>query len=504
MKRSEIIKKFNPLLSENDLEIVENYGILSKKVETHSQKIQKIEQLISRESNNLKQKIIETGVLISTSLFGSRKFINESYAFQIPIRKEFFEDIGENIIRDSILTIGASTNTSSNKQPLSVVNMSTRKQTSFKFVDKILHIEENLYYNYQEIEIKIPSYLVSGVVYLEFDSYHNISILDKYGREVSPKEIRNSIEHPLSVETGSIILRFNNNGKKRLTIKEFFITTESYNKETTFTTKSVEINKMLSQIALSTCDNYSSENIDIDYEISVNNKSYKKIRPLNEQKNLDIYSIISTDPDMEEILLDDYVEDGFNLDSLVSQDFDLKQAFEYKLGEDFGILDTSDIFYVYVENSQNLNISKDMEVYIDDEKINTEEDVVFELTKGTHKFKTNLESWYQKTNLLKEEILSVDDDKITVRGEEGDIRTFIATDSLFYQLYKNSIYSSKIEASVAFKNNKMIIESSSKEKIYILVKDRYNMVETVKLRIKLKTLNSKTPPFITSLIIRGI
>ena len=139
--------------------------------------------------NILKDKLEKCSIEVNTALFGDKKFINESYAYEIPIQKEYFEN-NENVkFEDNILT---NTNIKSSKDKrinLSINNITSRKNTSFKFTNKTLYIEKNELHNYQEIQLHIPKNIISGLLHIQFSKYDNITLLNKFGRELVPKTI---------------------------------------------------------------------------------------------------------------------------------------------------------------------------------------------------------------------------------------------------------------------------------------------------------------------------
>ena len=180
MKRSEIISKFNPNLSKQDLKSIEDYSRLDQRIEKQTQRVEVLDKHITKRTNMLKQRINELGIKINSALFGSKKFINESYAFEIPIKEDYFEPNESSVFKEGILTTRSEIFKNDNQLNLNITNITSRKNTDFKFVNNNLFIEENAYYNYQELEIKLPKTLVSGFLYLEFDTYNNISVLNSW------------------------------------------------------------------------------------------------------------------------------------------------------------------------------------------------------------------------------------------------------------------------------------------------------------------------------------
>ena len=509
MKKNEIIAEFNPKLLKTDLEAIEDFSRLEKRIHKQTENVAKLDRSIIKHSNELKQRINELGIKINAALFGSKKFINESYAFEIPMQDIYFEPNATTLFKDGILTTQSEVFKDNNQINLNITNISSRKNTDFKFISNTLFIEENSYYNYQELELKLPKNLIAGFLYIEFDTYNNISVLNNFGKEIAPKKITNFIKHPVSIKNKSIILRFNNNTKKKIKILDFFVTEENFRLSSEINTKPIAIGRNLTQIGLNTCDNYSSENIDISYQISINEKEFTEIRPLNKQKNLNINSIITTDPDLKVYKLTNSILNEnkklFLIEEFESTSFNLIDSFEFKLGEELGVVDTTKDIYINIKKDRDLLIAKNTYININGKRIEGgSEGVTYKLKKGLIRLKTTLEFWNQRHNVLETKILEVEGSQVKIRDKFGNINTVIIEKSLFYQLYQEDIYSNKLDTSINFINNRILLSKESENQAYVFIKEKTNFVNTIRLKILLKTNNKNIPPYISSLTLRGI
>lgn len=508
MKRSEIISKFNPNLSKQDLKSIEDYSRLDQRIEKQTQRVEVLDKHITKRTNMLKQRINELGIKINSALFGSKKFINESYAFEIPIKEDYFEPNESSVFKEGILTTKSEIFKNDNQLNLNITNITSRKNTDFKFVNNNLFIEENAYYNYQELEIKLPKTLVSGFLYLEFDTYNNISVLNSYGKEIVPKKVTNFIKQPISLKSKSIVLRFNNNSKKKIKILDFFVTQENFKLASVIETKPIAIKRNLTQIGLNTCDNYSSEDINIGYSISINNKPYTEIRPLNKQKNLNIHSIVSTDPELKMYKLDKGIYEEhqklFLITDFETKSFNLIKSFKNKLGVEFGIVDTSRDIFINVIKDKTISIPKGRYIEVNGERVFGDENDKILLRKGVVKLRVSLDIWNQRHNLLEVEVLEVSGNKVKIKTKTGDISTAIVEGSLFYQLFDHDIFTEELESKVTFHNNKVYISREKETQAYVFIKEKTNYVNSIRVRIILKTSNKNIPPYISSLTLRGI
>lgn len=508
MKNSAVIANFNPSLSVKELSSIEDFYKLDKRIENQTKTVEDLDKRIIKRTNELKQRINELGIKINSALFGSKKFINESYAFEIPIKEVYFESNNSAVFKDDILTTKSEIIKNENQVNLNITNITSRKNTDFKFINNNLYIEENAYYNYQEIEVKLPKSMISGFLYIEFDTYNNISVLDSFGKEVSPKKVTNFIKHPISLKNKSIIIRFNNNSKKKIKILEFFVTKENFQLASTIYTKPISIQRSLVQLGLNSCDNYSSEDIDISYNISINNKPFTEIRPLNKQKHLNINSIISTDPDLKlfELTKGIYEENKklFLIEDFETLSFNLIKSFEKKLGVDYGTVDTSKKVYINIKNDLEINLTKGVYIKVNGVNITGDDNNKYHFKKGIIELEVSLEVWNQRHNLIDNKILKVKDSEVTFEDKNGLINTVIINDSLFYQLYNQEIFENELNSEVIFYNNKIYISKETENKAYVFIKEKSNYVNTVQLKIVLKTTNKNIPPYISSLTVRGI
>ena len=308
MKKSLIISKFNNELDEEELESIDLFNYIEEKNKFHNSEITKLNDYIKTKLSELNNKIIETDMKINSAIFGDKKFVNESYAFDIPLEENYFINPESMTFEDGILTNKVNKTSQTEKINLDVKNITSLKNTDFKFSDNKLQIFKNYDYPYQEIEINFNTSIISGFLNITLNKTDNISILDSYGKKIIENKITNKINLPINEDMNSIIIRFDDNKYKEFIIQEFYITKFNFELENEITTKLISINQNLKQIGINTCDNYSNKYSDIQYYISINKKPFKLIRPLNKQKNLDIDSIIYTDTEYSNLKLSDSVE----------------------------------------------------------------------------------------------------------------------------------------------------------------------------------------------------
>lgn len=516
MNIKNIISKFNPEIDDDNLEIIGLFNNLENKDKVQRDYISRLDKVLMKNFNQLKEKLENCNIKVNTALFGDKKFINETYSYEIPIEKDYFE-LNESIrFENNILT---NTNIKSSKDKRNVLdinNITSRKSTSFKFNNKTLYIEKNELYNYQEIQINIPKNITSGLLYIEFNKYDNITLLNKYGRELVPKSITNFITHPISKTTESLIIRFNSNQKKSLSIKDFYVSENAYNLESIVYTRPIGIFENLQEIAINTCDNYSEENADINYEISLNKGPYRTIRPLNKQKNLHLNSILSVDDNLTYYKLEDsiYWEDTrlYTTDHFKNETVNILKSFSYKLGDDLGLITDEEIF-IYLEEDLFLKFNKNDSFSINSTNyVIKEEEKMILLKKGFNKLKIPLDLWNQTINLLQHEILEITENITKIKSKETGLIVNKLLDfntktnnSIFLQLVlKSTIFVKELNLKSYYIDDSLYITKTTNKESHIFVKYKTNYIETVQLKITLKSLSKTSPVYLSSLTIRGI
>ena len=307
----------------------------------------------------------------------------------------------------------------------------------------------------------------------------------------------------------SIIIRFDDNKYKEFIIQEFYITKFNFELENEITTKLISINQNLKQIGINTCDNYSNKYSDIQYYISINKKPFKLIRPLNKQKNLDIDSIIYTDTEYSNLKLSDSVELSnktvFLLSDLQPNSIDIDKSFEYKLGDNIYTLINNE-FYFYCKNDVNIKLNKTDKFYLNNILIENQNDL--SIPKGFNKFTVDSLLWNQKENLEQYKIINVEENKLTLQDKtNGDIliKSSNKNESLFLKLFtEGDILLNEIKPNVYFENQSMYLEKYNNNDLFIYFKYKNILVETIQIKIILKTLKQNNPVYVSTLTVRGV
>lgn len=518
MNKKNIFQEFNPKLSSGDLELIHLFDSLENKDGFQRDYISKLDKILIKNLNSLRERIVACNVKVNTAIFGNKKFINESYAYEVPIRKEYFDN-NENInFNENILTNNPSKSSQNNKINLDIKSINSRKNTDFKFINNTLSIEKNDLYNYQEIQINLPEDVASGVMYISLNKYDNLTVLNRFGKELAPRTITNFIAQPISKDTKAIILRFNVNEKKDISINEFYIAENSFDLDSIVYTKPIGINQELKEIGINTCDNYSDINSDISYEISINGGDYRAIRPLNKQKNLHLNSILAVDDSLTYYNLKQSIyNDNVNLYTTTdfkSTEVTIMKSFRFKLGTDIGLL-TGKELNILLKEDLDLILNLGDVITVNGTSIEAKEpSFKVSLKKGFNTLSIPEYLWNQRDNMLQYEILEVSPTVLKLKSKAtgeiinklNDFNPNTSKDnSIFLQLVlKAEIFYKNSNEKLFYLNDRLYITKSGDNNGHVFIKHSSNFVNTVQLKINLKSLNKTSPVYLSSLTIRGV
>ena len=136
MKKSNIIEQFNPNIPKTELEIIDLFNNLENKDTNQIEYIKKLDKQIIKNFNILKEKLEKCSIKVNTAIFGDKKFINESYAYEIPLNKEYFEDNVNIKFENNILTNNITKASKDNRKDLGIENITSKKNTLFNFKNK--------------------------------------------------------------------------------------------------------------------------------------------------------------------------------------------------------------------------------------------------------------------------------------------------------------------------------------------------------------------------------
>ena len=130
------------------------------------------------------------------------------------------------------------------------------------------------------------------------------------------------------------------------------------------------------------------------------------------------------------------------------------------------------------------------------------------IPKGFNKFKVDSLLWNQKENLEQYKIINVEEDKLTLQDKtNGDIliKNSNKNESLFLKLFtEGDILLNEIKPNVYFENQSMYLEKYNNNDLFIYFKYKNILVETIQIKIILKTLKQNNPVYVSTLTVRGV
>lgn len=551
VKIKDIVKSIDEELSDEELTYssktkrslsLQEYAIETKLERTEyllsliEANVTKLDDRVRERLVELKLKLLESKDLVRQALLSERTLTGESYTLQIPLKKEYATDNTTATIEDEVVFgIGFNEVSVKNKLDLSTLQLRGEENTLFKVSTESetyplrINFEENFYKPYNQLKISVTNLTQTGVLFIKFDKAEVVSVLNKDGYETIEPFITDRLTINISHETQSFSLRFANNSQRIVTVNEMYFTEAIYNKKTVFETVPFQIDKDLSFLTVQTCDNYSTRDVSINYEISINNSSYRAFRPNGKLNTQKIQSIIRTrevHPTEVKIEYTDTVNGSYRFynENLVSMNSKLR-VFSGKMGVDFYSLESylpTDEYemHLYVPEDFTLKLSPSMFVYVNDllySYENTEEGAV-SIQKGLNTLKVSKNFWKEVIDLDNYSIISVETNKITVIAKDDKTKQLIEVDNYFdtSMFVSNSIYLQLLlkncliylkEEAVKRKYDKDYIEYLYKDTpspIYVYSEAYQTTVNTIQFRVTLSSEDHKICPYVSKMLVRGV
>lgn len=318
----------------------------------------------------------------------------------------------------------------------------------------------------------------------------DIAILEIYinGNLVREKELNNYFNIPIDLDTQSVGIRAYPTLHKSSTLNFDIlgITELMYQEESIFETKQIPINRQLTNIVIDTCDNAFINEVDIEYFISLNNNEYERINPANKQSGKykrNIQSIIALSKDKELSLI--------KLKGLKRAEGDIR----YSLPEELqNFLEYETVIYYpntnkKLSNSYYFLIKEDLILNKQASNITHVDNLVIEdsivLLKGIRKITLNNTTSYNYEY----------------------IENIVGKDNVFLDLQTVPVYK-EVDGNkyISITIPDIINHTSVTDIPNIYIKGIKQQIDltTIKLKIILKSINQKTTPYISRILLRGI
>lgn len=508
MNREAIVKAFNPYLRDKEAELVSKMSDQFDRVRLHTDSIENLRAAIIKAQSKLRLRLEQVSRTVQLALMGDKKFSTETYTYELPLEAPYFNPEAVQIT-SGILTPKIKNKASKRKRELPMNSLGSRKDTEFKIIGKKVALSQNTYFPYQEIEIKLPTDIVSGFLHLAFDTRQMISVLDSYGKEIEDTSVRDSLSLPISKDTKVYVIRFEDNQAKVFSIKDLFITDEQFEDKATFESAPIQINQELSEIALNTCDNYSDPNIDIKYELSVNGGVYREIRPLNKHKNVELSSVLLVDDSIKQAPLTRKLKTElgsmFITDELETQNIQIEKAFGKKLGANWFNYFPDQVIHFYIDKPMTLEIEDTWNVRLNGFAVAGKVELPF----GYNTLSCDSLAWNQVLDVATYDLISYEGDLMVLREiKTGDEVTKVIpsdTKSLFLQLFPYvDLYSDPTTVEKVYIQDKLYLKADNVSSLFLFYKQQRVIVDRVRLKISMVSKDVATPAYISSITIRGV
>lgn len=505
-------RSFKKLVLDQDLTTTETLFIkASQSAANHAAQLDHLKKTLLQKQTALKIKLNKLDVSLRSSLLSNKKFINETYALDLPITEDLFTT--KPTIISGVLTPSLELS-SAEKIDMDFKNFNGEYGTKFQSVHNDIILYTNKTEQFQQISIDIPKDIYSGFFYIKFNAEELLSVLNKNNAEIMSKTLTNVLKIPFDKDTVKIKLRFFDNNQRTVKIADKFFTKLVYTQKQSYETKPILVNKILNQIALNTCDNYSNALVNLKYFIKINNEPYKEIKPLNKSKISDIPNILkSSSAVYSEKLTNFTILDGLynfpissinNLTNITCLEREIR---EIKYLQNDQVADVT--CYTYSDNPIVLTLDEHAEIIVNDIVVIADiADFKYTLPAGINKLTMDVLLFNQQVSLLNKKLITV---------KEGDFLTYVENSitktvpvynskSICLQLLRNGceIYERKSIFEIVYRDDIKYIVKDNKNNPKIFGTSLNNSVQSVQLKIELESLDSKTVPYVSSITLKGV
>ena len=519
--------------------------ILSNINNKNSERIEGIKSVIQTKLLEVRRNLENCKLKVQEALLSERKLIGESYTAVLPLDKDYISKNTTALVENN-MTLGVgyeSELTSENLLNLDTLYIGAQEETVLKIESETLNsyplklkLNKNFYNNYQQIKITLPRITQTGILYLEFDKQEAFSILNRDGYEIIPKHISNTVKFPVNNDSRSFSIRLLENTDREVIVKALYFTEQIYNTTTVYESTIMSVEEDLSLLSVQTCDNYTDKNVNIKYEISVNEREYEEFRPNGKLKGNLTQSIIKASILNYEntIKLSNPILDNgvykFYTNELINSEIKVK-AFSWKFKEDFNSVESfvqdshnhpSELFYnmfFVVKEDIKIVLNSILEFYDNGKLIKKEtEGDVYTLKRGIHKIRVLKTLWKETVDLNKFSIFSILENKLTVIERETEEKKTIdfiynpsedlgQSTSLYLQIFNKKVDIYLTEEKLNKKLDDAFVEyffKSNPYPLYVISESVQTRVNTIQIRATMTSLDKVTCPYISNITIRGI
>ncbi|AND75214.1 hypothetical protein FDH01_gp053 [Acinetobacter phage vB_AbaM_ME3] len=323
---------------------------------------------------------------------------------------------------------------------------------------------------------------------------HGIIEIYKNGSLWKEKSLIKTIVIPVDINTVSISIRSYPSIHRTNSLKfnKIGYTELIYDSTTLFESKNININKSLYQLAIDTCDNSNDTAIQIDYYVSINDEPYEAFAPVSKTDALFKQAIITLDKTQ---VLTMYQSPAIKI-SEGNYRFDIPNNLQTNL------INKHD---VYLRNYKKLGTTELTIVTKKDIELNT-----LAITQNTaYKLYINDKEVTSETfNLYVgiSKIVVIDSNKAIKPLNLSYLETLIGEENIYIRKLTKELFTDSITGTKYISLTVPEFQDSFlKEGLVFFpgVKPK-KQINTLKIKAELKSLDKKTVPFISRILVRGI
>lgn len=493
--------------------------------------------LIERLAGELSEKLKASKQLLNTALLSERKIASETYTSIIPLIKDYTSSATSATLQDDLI-LGLEKGEIKGEEYIALkgINLigedNTVLQINSMQFPYTLQVE-NQYKAYSTIRVEIPPIIRTGVLNIKFASALVISVLNQYNYEIKEKGVVKELSVPVDANSRYLKIRIYTQNKKAFQILSASYTDKIYTSNVVYETKRIEVGEDFTHLSIDTCDNYENQNVDLKYFIKINDDEYRRFRPINKFKT----SLI--DKHLESIItVDDYSNNKIirlnnaTLDNDVFkfsiEDLGISaskiRAFERKLGEDLYSINQyykTDIntytVYLYKNESFDLTFNAGQSITLNGEFLEFDKTTNLKIERGFNKLEIVKSLWKEPINLINSYVKEIKDSSLIIVNRITNEITEVPYIFNTIQASTNSIYLQLLAKNIDVYMNETLLKKKVDRLNYIeyFYKDNpepiylgsyliQKTVKTVQIKVEMSSIDKKTCPFISRIMIRGV
>ena len=488
----EFDREYTRVLFKNKLTTVKE---INNKTQKH---LDDVSERLEKDIDYLNYKITKAVQKLKGAILAERNTTSTIYTTIIPItEQETNNQTTTATIKDDIVFGISSSNIDLDLiEPLNLQNISLKgleiKSINKSFTETLTNFEiGNKNHNSIPVEFSIDLRGLIKESSLLVLKLKQVAILEVYinGNLYREKELNNYFSIPIDLDVQTIGIRSYPTLHKssKLHFDIVGITGFLYQEESIFETKQIPINREFTDIVLDSCDNSLIDEVEIDYFVSLNNQEYEKVNPVTKQsgkykRNLQSIIGLSKNKELDLIKINGVKRTEGNIQYQIPNYLQNYLEYEteiYFINKDKGLLPS---YYVLIK--EDIVIDKIASGIIAIDNIEQETDT-FLIPKGIRLITIN------SIDILKYQYLE------NIIG----INNIFISKSLV-PIYKETDNNKYISLSIPdiLQNT----GSTDISEIYIKNVKQQISLSTIKLKIVLKSLNQKTTPYVSRILLRGI